>query len=117
MRSHLCAQASDPVSTPPQTLPNTLLDPAIRAATPTPTAYPLGSHARFCSNGRMHLVLGAHARRDAKPLKLTRGADSSKAPSGRSTHAGVMDRGPPNVLPTCRSHAVAARKERPRFVR
>lgn len=115
VRNGLCALTSDRVSTTPQTLLDTLLDPAIRVGTSTPKADPSGDYAWALFRQADALVPGAYARLDAKALKLTGGADSPKAPAGRGTYAWVMDQGRADVFLTYCTNAVAARQEVPRL--
>lgn len=115
VRNGLCALTSERVSTTPQTLLDTLLDPAIRVGTSTPKADPSGDYAWALFRKADALQPGAFARLDAKALKLTGGANSPKAPAGRSTYAWVMDQGQADVFLTYRTNAVAARQAVPRL--
>lgn len=114
-RNGLCALTSDRVSTTPQTLLDTLLDPAIRVGTSTPKADPSGDCAWALFRKADALVPGAYARLDAKALKLNGGADSPKAPAGRDISAWVMDQGQADAFLICCTNAVAAHQEAPRL--
>ncbi len=115
VRNSLCALTSDGVSTTPQTLLATLLDPAIRVGTSTPKADPSGDYAWALFRKADAVQPGAYTRLDAKALKLTGGADSPKAPAGRGTYAWVMDQGQADVFLTYCTNAEAARQEVPRL--
>lgn len=115
VRNSLCALTSNGVSTTPQTLLATLLDPATRVGTSTPTADPSGDYAWALFRKADAVQPGAYARLDAKALKLTGGVDSPKAPAGRGTYAWVMDQGQADVFLTYCTNAVAARQEVPRL--
>lgn len=115
VRNSLCALTSDRVSNRPPTLPDTLLDPTIRVATPTPKADPSvdGAWALFRQAGA--LVPGAYAQLGAQALKLNGGADSPKTPVGWGTYACSMNLGQAKVFLSCCTNAVAAHQEVPRL--
>lgn len=115
VRNSLCALTQASVSTSPEGLLATLLDPAIRVGTSTPKADPSGDYAWELFRKAERLRPGAYATLDAKALKLTGGPDSPKAPPGRGTYAWVMDEGRADVFLTYCTNAVAAQQEVPRL--
>jgi molybdenum ABC transporter molybdate-binding protein len=115
VRNSLCALTQANVSTSPEGLLATLLDPAIRVGTSTPKADPSGDYAWELFRKADRLRPGAYATLDAKALKLTGGQDSPKAPAGRGTYAWVMDEGQADVFLTYCTNAVAAQQEVPRL--
>ena len=115
VRNSLCALTQASVSTSPEGLLATLLDPAIRVGTSTPKADPSGDYAWELFRKADRLRPGAYATLDAKALKLTGGPDSPKAPPGRGTYAWVMDEGRADVFLTYCTNAVAAQQEVPRL--
>lgn len=115
VRNSLCALTQAGVSTSPEGLLATLLDPAIRVGTSTPKADPSGDYAWELFRKADRLRPGAYATLDAKALKLTGGPDSPKAPPGRGTYAWVMDEGRADVFLTYCTNAVAAQQEVPRL--
>lgn len=115
VRNSLCALTQASVSTSPEGLLATLLDPAIRVGTSTPKADPSGDYAWELLRKAERLRPGAYATLDAKALKLTGGPDSPKAPPGRGTYAWVMDEGRADVFLTYCTNAVAAQQEVPRL--
>jgi len=115
VRNSLCALTQASVSTTPDGLLATLLDPAVRVGTSTPKADPSGDYAWELFRKADRLRPGAYATLDAKALKLTGGPDSPKAPAGRGTYAWVMDEGRADVFLTYCTNAVAAQQEVPRL--
>src|SRR5690606_11239466 len=85
-RNGLCALTQAHVNATPQTLLETLLNPAVKLGTSTPKADPSGDYAWELFRKAEALRSGAYAALDAKALKLTGGPDSPKPPAGQSTY-------------------------------
>ena len=115
VRNSLCALTQAEVSTTPQQLLATLLDPKVKLGTSTPKADPSGDYAWALFRQADKIQPGAYAQLDAKALKLTGGADSPKPPAGRGTYAWVMDQRQADVFLTYCTNAVASQKEVPRL--
>jgi len=115
VRNSLCALTQSNLKVAPVTLLDTLLDPTLRLGTSTPKADPSGDYAWELFRKADSLRAGAYATLDAKAFKLTGGADSPKAPTGRGTYAWVMDNNQADIFLTYCTNAVAAQKEVPRL--
>jgi len=115
VRNSLCALTQAEVSTSPQTLLTTLLDPAIKVGTSTPKADPSGDYAWELFRRADALQPGAYAMLDRKALQLTGGPDSPRPPAGRGTYEWVMDQRQADVFLTYCTNAVAAQRQLPRL--
>jgi ABC-type molybdate transport system substrate-binding protein len=112
-RNQLCALTQATLSTTPERLLETLLDPAVRLGTSTPKADPSGDYAWALFRKAETLRPGAFAALERKALTLTGGPTSPKAPAGRSTYAWVMDQGQADVFLTYCTNAVVAQRQSP----
>lgn len=112
-RNSLCALIQPAVATTPDTLLDTLLDPAVKLGTSTPRADPSGDYAFAMFAKAERLRPGAQAALERKALQLTGGPTSEKAPEGRNPYAWVMEQGRADVFLTYCTNAVQARAERP----
>lgn len=115
VRNSLCALTQASVNATPQTLLETLLNPAVKLGTSTPKADPSGDYAWELFRKAEAVRAGSYAALNAKALKLTGGATSPKPPAGRGTYAWVMEQGQADVFLTYCTNAVAAQKELPRL--
>ncbi len=115
VRNSLCALTQAEVSTTPQTLLATLLDPAIKVGTSTPKADPSGDYAWELFRRADAQQAGAYAALDRKALQLTGGPNSPRPPAGRGTYEWVMDQRQADVFLTYCTNAVAAQRELPRL--
>jgi len=115
VRNSLCALTGANVNATPDTLLQTLLQPAVRVGTSTPVSDPSGDYAWALFRKADAQQPGAYATLDKKALKLTGAADSPKPPAGRSFYAWAMDEGQADVFLTYCTNAVAAQKEVPRL--
>lgn len=114
-RNLMCALAAPAVNATPDTLLDTLLQPAVRVGTSTPKADPSGDYAWALFRRADALRPGAFAALDAKALKLTGGADSAHPPAGRSTYAWNMEEGRADVFLVYCTNAAQAQREVPRL--
>ena len=114
-RNLMCALAAPSVNATPETLLDTLLQPAIRLGTSTLKADPSGDYAWALFRRADALQPGAFAALDAKALKLTGAAGSAQPPAGRSTYAWLMDKGKADVFLTYCTNAATALRDVPRL--
>ena len=114
-RNLMCALAAPSVNATPETLLQTLLEPAIRVGTSTPLADPSGDYAWELFRRAAALQPGAFAILDAKALRLTGAAGAAQPPAGRSTYAWLMDAGKADVFLTYCTNAATALREVPRL--
>lgn len=113
--NRMCVLAAPSVDVNPDSLLETMLRPGVRVGTSTPKADPSGDYAWALFRRADTLRPGAWGVLDAKALQLTGGADSPKAPAGRSTYAWVMDEGKADLFLTYCTNAVVAQREVPRL--
>jgi len=114
-RNLLCALASASVNATPDTLLDTLLQPAVRVGTSTPKADPSGDYAWELFSRADALRPGSFAALDAKALKLTGGADSAQPPAGRNTYAWNMQEGKADIFLVYCTNAAQAQREAPQL--
>ena len=114
-RNLMRALAAPSVNATPETLLDTLLQPAIRLGTSTLKADPSGDYAWALFRRADALQPGAFAVLDAKALKLTGAAGSAQPPAGRSTYAWLMDKGKADVFLTYCTNAATALRDVPRL--
>jgi ABC-type molybdate transport system substrate-binding protein len=112
-RNKLCALAQDQVEVTPETLLDSLLDPAIRVGTSTPKADPSGDYAWQIFDKADAVRSGAGATLKAKALQLTGGPASEKAPEGRNQYGWVMEGRKADIFLTYCTNAVLASKQVP----
>jgi len=112
-RNQLCALGREGLKISPATLLETILDPALRLGTSTPTADPSGDYA-FALFAKADVKRpGARAALEGKALQLTGGPNSEKAPPGRNQYAWVMASGKADVFLTYFTNAILAHREVP----
>lgn len=114
-RNLMCALAAPPVTATPDTLLDTLLQPAVRVGTSTPKADPSGDYAWELFRRAEALRPGAFPALDAKALKLTGGADSVQPPVGRNTYAWNLEEGKADIFIVYCTNAAQAKREVPRL--
>ncbi len=114
-RNLMCALTAPSVNATPDTLLDTLLQPALRVGTSTPKADPSGDYAWELFRRADALRPGAFAALDAKALKLTGGADSVQPPAGRSAYAWNMEEGRADIFLVYCTNAAQAQREVPRL--
>lgn len=113
-RNALCLLAAAGFQLQGRSVPQALLDPAVRVATSTPRADPAGDYA-FELFDRIEAAghAGAAATLKAKALQLTGGPNSAPAPAGRSAYGALMADGRAELFVTYCTNAVQARQEVP----
>jgi molybdate transport system substrate-binding protein len=114
-RNLMCALAAPSVNATPDTLLDTLLQPAVRVGTSTPKADPSGDYAWALFRRAEAVRPGAFAALDAKALKLTGGADSAQPPAGRSSYAWNLEEGRADIFIVYCTNAAQALREAPRL--
>lgn len=114
-RNLMCALSAPAINARPDTLLDTLLQPAVRVGTSTPKADPSGDYAWELFRRADALRPGAFAALDAKALKLTGAADSAQPPAGRSTYAWNMEQGRADIFIVYCTNAAQALREAPQL--
>ncbi len=112
-RNRLCALAQPGIAVAPETLLETLLDPAVRLGTSTPKADPSGDYAWALFAKAEAVAPGARAALEAKARQLTGGPESPAPPEGRNPYAWVMAEDRADIFLTYCTNAVLARAELP----
>jgi molybdate transport system substrate-binding protein len=111
-RNRLCGLARPGFAVTTETLPERMLDPAVRLGTSTPGADPSGDYA-FAAFARAEAIRpGARAALQAKALRLSGGRDSPSPPPRRNAYAWLIETRADLIL-TYRTNALAAVAELP----
>jgi ABC-type molybdate transport system substrate-binding protein len=115
VRNSLCALTAAEVTTTPDSLLATLLQPTLRLGTSTPKADPSGDYTWDMFRKADAMKPGAFVTLESKANQLVGKVDSPKPPEGRLAYAWIMDKGDVDVFLTYCTNAVAAQQEVPRL--
>lgn len=113
VRNTLCAIADEKLAVSSDNLLDVMLQPSVRLGTSTPKADPSGDYAWELFRKADTVKAGAYATLDAKALKLTGGADSSKPPAGKGAYAWAMENKQADLFLLYCTNAVSTLKEAP----
>ena len=110
-RNEICALARRVLGLTPETLPDRLLDPAVRLGTSTPKADPSGDYAWEAFRKAGSVRQGSRERLEAMALQSTGGPSSPPPPPARSVYGLLLERGEADVFLTyCTNTAQAVRE-------
>jgi molybdate transport system substrate-binding protein len=112
-RNRFCALARPGLLTTPETLLDTMLDPAVKVGTSTPQADPAGDYAWEVFRKADARRPGSAEQLGAKALKLVGGPNSPSPPEGVSAYAWHLGEGRADLFLTYCTNARAATREIP----
>lgn len=112
-RNTLCALVRPGLTVGAGSLLTAMLDPQIKLGTSTPKADPSGDYAFEVFARAERLRPGARAALEAKAIKLTGAADSTKPPDGQVVYGWHVAEGRADIFLTYSTNAMDARQQYP----